>query len=151
MSGIFGGSKSKSVNTNNKLITGALSPLMGQAVSSNNKVSSFLDGDASGFNSFKEGAGYNFELLRGLDQIGSASSGRGVFRSGARDKAIEEFSQGLSGRFAQQYIQSLLGVGQQGLSAAGIIGGVGQKSTSKSKPGIGGFLGAGLSGIAGGG
>lgn len=150
MSSIFGGSKSKSRNVNNSLITNALSPLLGQAVSANNQVSSFLGGDATGFNRFKDAAGFDFELMRGLDQIGSASSGRGVFRSGARDKAIQEFGQGLSNRFAQQYIQSLLGQGQQGLSAGGLIGQVGQQSSSKSKPGIGGFLGGGLSSVAGG-
>lgn len=148
MSSIFGGSKSKSKNVNNSLVTNALSPLLGQAVSANRQVTDFLGGDATGFNKFKDVAGFDFELLRGLDQIGSASSGRGVFRSGARDKAIQEFGQGLSGRFAQQYIQSLLGQGQQGLGAAGAIANVGQEQTSKSKPGIGSFLGGAMSGAA---
>ena len=148
MSSIFGGSKSKSTNKNNSLVTNALSPLLGQAVSANNQVSSFLGGDSTGFDSFKDAAGFDFELMRGLDQVGSASSGRGVFRSGARDKAIQEFGQGISNRFAQSYIQSLLGQGQQGLSAGGLIGQVGQESTSKSKPGIGGFLGGAMSGGA---
>lgn len=150
MSAIFGGSKSKSKNVNNSVVTSAFQPLLGQAVASNNKANAFLSGDATDFNKFKNAAGFDFELLRGLDQIGSASSGRGVFRSGARDKAIQEFGQGLSNRFAQQYLQSLLGQSGQALGAGQLVAGVGQQSSSKSKPGIGGFLG-GLGSLAAGG
>ena len=141
MSAIFGGSKSKSVNSNKGVINSAFQPLLGQATESNAQLSRFLGGDASQFQKFADAAGFNFEAARGVDNIGSASSGRGVFRSGARDKAIQEFGQGLSGRYAQQYIQSLLGQTQSSLGAGGLVAGAGQESTSKSKPGIGAFLG----------
>lgn len=150
MSKIFGGSKSKSRNTNNSLITSTFQPLLGQAVSANNQVNTLLGGDATGFNKFKDAVGYDFELMRGMDQIGSASSGRGVFRSGARDKALAEFGGNLNNRFAQQYIQSLLGQSGQALGAGQLIAGAGQESSSRSKPGIGGFLG-GLGSLAAGG
>ena len=151
MSGIFGGSKSKSVNSNKGIINSAFQPLLGQATASNDQLTRFLNGDASQFNRFADAAGFNFEAARGVDRIGSASSGRGVFRSGARDKAIEEFGQGLSGRYAQQFIQSLLGQTQSSLGAGGLVAGAGQQSSSKSKPGIGGFLGGLASGAASGG
>lgn len=151
MSKIFGGSKSKSVNTNKGIINSAFQPLLGQAVNSNNQLSQFLGGDGTQFRKFADAAGFDFERARGEDAIGSASSGRGVFRSGARDKGIEEFRQGLSGRYAQQFIQSLLGQTQSSLGAGGIVAGAGQQSTSKSKPGIGSFIGAGASLAAGGG
>lgn len=141
MSKIFGGSKSKSTNTNKGVVTSAFSPLMGQAVSSNNSISALLGGDTTGFDQFKNATGFDFEMFRGMDQLGSASSGRGVFRSGARDKAVAEFGGNLNNRFAQQYLQTLLGQGQQALGAGQLVAGAGQESTSKSKPGIAQFLG----------
>lgn len=148
MSKIFGGSKSKSTNTNKNTINTAFQPLLGQAVASNNQANTLLGGDATGFNKFKDAVGYDFELNRGLDTIGSASAGRGVFRSGARDKAIQEFGQGLNSRFAQQYLQSLLGMSGQALGAGQLVAGAGQESTSSSKPGIGGLIGGAASGAA---
>lgn len=148
MSSIFGGSKSKSRNTNKDVITSAFQPLLGQAVTANNQVSALLGGDATQFNKFKDAVGYDFELNRGLDNLGSQFAGRNVFRSGARDKAIQEFGQGLNNRFASQYLQSLLGQGQMGMNAGQLVAGVGQESTSRSKPGIGGMLGQIGAGIA---
>jgi hypothetical protein len=148
MSKIFGGSKSKSYNKNNSVITNALSPLLGSVTAADNQLGAFLSGDTNGFDKFADAAGFNFEAARGVDQLGSAFSGRNVFRSGARDKAIAEFGQGLSGRYAQQYIQSLLGRGSQALGAGQLIAGVGQESENKSKPGIGALVGGGFSGAA---
>jgi Chaperone of endosialidase len=148
MSAIFGGSKSKSSNSNKGIINSAFQPLLGQAVNSNNQLSQFLGGDASQFSKFAEAAGMPFEASRGIDQIGSAAAGRGVFRSGARDKGIEEFRRGLSGRYAQQFIQSLLGQTQSSLGAGGLVSGAGQESKSSSKPGIASFIGQAASAAA---
>ena len=148
MSSIFGGSKSRSRNTNRDVITNAFSPLLGQAVNANNRANAFLSGDTSEFDAFKRGAGYDFELMRGMDQLGSSFSGRNVFRSGARDKATAEFGANINNRFAQQYLNSLLGLSGQSMGAGQLVAGVGQESTSRSKPGIGGMLGGVASGIA---
>lgn len=148
MSAIFGGSKSKSNNSNKGVVTNAFQPLLGQAVTSNQSITDLLSGNAEGFNKYKNATGFDFEMFRGMDQLGSASSGRGVFRSGARDKAIAEFGGNLNNRFAQQYLQTLLGQSGQSLGAGQLVAGVGQQSSSKSKPGIGGFLGGALSGVA---
>lgn len=151
MSGIFGGSKSKSVNTNKGVVTSAFQPLLGTAVTANQGITDLLGGNATGFNKYKDATGFNFDMFRGIDKIGSASSGRGVFRSGARDKAVMEFGNELQNRYAQQYLQTLLGQSGQALGAGQLIAGVGQQSSSKSKPGIGGFLGGLASGAASGG
>ena len=149
MSSIFGGSKSKSTNTNKGVITNAFSPLLGQAVDSNNRVNALLTGDATDFNKFKQATGFDFELSRGMDQLGSQFSGRNVFRSGARDKAIQEFGNNIQNRFAQQYLQTLLGQSGQAMGAGQLIAGVGQESTSRSKPGIGSLIGGAAAGAAG--
>ena len=148
MSSIFGGSKSKSRNTNKGVINSAFAPLMSQAVNANNTINTLLSGDATGFNRFKDAVGYDFELMRGMDNVGSYFSGRNVFRSGARDKAIAEFGAGINNRFAQQYIQALLGQSAQALGAGQLVAGAGQESTSKSSPGLGGLIGGALSGAA---
>lgn len=148
MSGIFGGSKSKSTNTNKGVVTNAFQPLLGQAVDSNNKVNAFLGGDTTGFGKYKDATAFNFDLFRGVDNLGSQFAGRNVFRSGARDKAIQEFGTDLQNRYAQQYLQTLLGQSGQALGAGQLVAGVGQQSTSKSKPGIASFLGQAGAGIA---
>ena len=148
MSGIFGGSKSRSRNTNKDVINSAFAPLMGQAATANNQISALLGGDASGFNRFKDATGFDFELMRGMDNVGSSFSGRNVFRSGARDKAIAEFGAGINNRFAQQYIQALLGQSGQALGAGQLVAGAGQESTSTSSPGLGSLIGGVLSGAA---
>lgn len=145
MSKIFGGSKSKSTNTNKNVVTSAFSPLLGSAATADADLGKFLSGDATGFNKFADSAGFNFELGRGMDSLNANFAGRSTFNSGARDKALAEFGQGLKGRYAQQYIQSLLGRSGQALGAGQLIAGVGQESTSKSKPGIGQALGAAAS------
>ena len=148
MSSIFGGSRSRSRNTNKDVINSAFAPLMGQAVTANNQISALLGGDASGFNRFKDATGFDFELMRGMDNVGSSFSGRNVFRSGARDRAIAEFGAGVNNRFAQQYIQSLLGQSGQALGAGQLVAGAGQESTSRSKPGIGSLIGGAAAGAA---
>ncbi len=148
MSKIFGGSRSRSTNTNRGVVTNAFSPLMGQAAESNAALSRFLGGDGTGFQKFAEAAGMPFEAMRGTGGIGANFSGRNVFRSGARDKALLEFEQGLGSRYAQQYIQSLLGQTGQSLGAGQLVAGVGQESTSKSKPGIGALIGGAAAGAA---
>lgn len=141
MSKIFGGSKSKSENTNNQLITNAYKPLIDQGVAANNNIFSFLSGDTAGFDKYKKATGFDFNMFRGMDKLGSEFSGRNVFRSGARDKAALEFGQNLQNNSAQMYINSLLGVSGQGLGAGGLVAGTGQRSESKSYEGVGKFIG----------
>jgi len=148
MSKIFGGSRSRSTNTNRDLVTSAFSPLFNQATSASNQANAFLGGDATGFNQFADAAGFHFDLGRGMDDLNSNFGGRGAFNSGARDKALLEFGQGLRGRFAQQYLQSLMGQTEAGLNAGSLVANVGQESTSRSSPGIGGLIGGIASGAA---
>jgi hypothetical protein len=148
MSKIFGGSKSRSFNTNRDAVTSAFSPLFGQATTAGNQLQSFLGGDTSGFDRFADAAGFDFELGRGMDTLNSNFGGRGTFNSGARDKALLEFGQGLKGRFADQYMRSLLGQSEMGLNAGNLVANVGQENRSSSSPGLGGLIGGVASGAA---
>lgn len=145
MSSIFGGSKSKSKSYNRSYdqLSGLLSPLISQGTRANDAVFALLGGDSSGFDAYKNAINADFEIDRGIGAINSNSAGRGVFRSGARDKAAGEFYANIQNRFADNYMQRLLGISGQGLQASGVVAGAGQvgESSSRSKPGIGGFLG----------
>ena len=148
MSAIFGGSRSRSTNVNNDALVSQLSPLINQGVAAHHQVNALLGGDASNFNRFKEATGFNFELGRGFDQIGSNAAARGVLRSGAAGRSLQEFGLGLQNRFAETYLRSLLGQTQGALGASGVLASTGQESTSRSNPGIGQFLGQMAAGIA---
>lgn len=148
MSGIFGGSRSRSRNVNNDALVSQFTPLINQGVSANNQISALLGGDSSGFNRFKEATGFDFELGRGFDKIGSNAAARGVLRSGAAGRSLQEFGLGLKNRFAETYLRSLLGQTQGALGAGGVLASTGQESNTRSKPGIGSLIGAGLSGAA---
>lgn len=158
MSKIFGGSKSKSksksYNRSFDTINQSVSPLIQQGVTANNNVNRLLGGDASQFNSFKDAVNFDFEALRGIDDVNSQYASKGVFRSGARDKALAEFNQGISGRYAQLFLNSLMGQSSQGLQAGNLLTNAGRvaesEGSSSSSPGLGGFIGGGLSLLAGG-
>jgi hypothetical protein len=149
MSKIFGGSKSKAKNVNNNLLTQQFSPLINQGVDANNRVNALLGGDTSGFDAFKRATGFNFDLERGFGDIGSQAAARGVLRSGAAGRSMQDFGLGLQNRYAQTYLQSLLGQTQGALGAGGILASTGQESTSRSKPGLGGLIGGAAAGAAG--
>lgn len=154
MSGLFGGSKQQSLsqNVNNPMLTGALSGALGGVGDSYNAIKALLGGDNSGFNRYKDAAGYNFAAQQGSQGVLANGAARGLLRSGATGKGLVSFGQKLSDQYLDSYLQRLTGMGQLGLGAGQILASSGQRSESsgKSKPGLGGFLGGILGGIAGG-
>ena len=152
MSKLFGGSKSKSTSSNRAFdsLNTTLSPLVGQVGQSSDSIRALLSGDASGFNAFKNATGYDWQAEQGSRGITGNAAARGLLRSGSTGKALTDYGVNLQNKFADSYMDRLLGLGNQGLSAAGIIANAGQtsQSTQKSKPGLGGFLGQLASGAA---
>lgn len=148
MSSVFGGSKSKSSNQGYGQISQALGPTMGFAQQGGNAMSALLGGDATGFNKFKNATGFDFAAEQGSHGITGNAAARGLLRSGGTGKSLMDFGTKLQDQYAGNYLEKLLGLGNLGLGAAGAIGGAGQTSKSKSKPGIGGFLGSVAGGMA---
>lgn len=158
MSKIFGGSKSKqtskSYNSNEALVNqkfGGAADATGTAI---NSMQQLLGGDASGFNAFKNATGFDALLQEGSRGITGNAAARGLLRSGSTGQALANYGNMMQNQYAQNYMQNLMGTGQLGLGAGGLLAQVGQKSeskqTSKKKPGLGGFLGRGIGMIAGG-
>lgn len=152
MSGLFGGSKqsSASSNVNNAALTSALMPTVGGIGDSFNAIKALLSGDTSGFNTYKNAAGYDFAARQGTQGVLGSGAARGLLRSGATGKGLVSFGQGLANQYLDNYLAKLTGMGQLGLGAAGILADTGKVSSqsSKSKNGLGGLIGGLASGIA---
>ncbi len=168
MSSIFGGSKSKqrakSVSNNvsyNRAydpVSSAFAPLLGEATQGLKQYNDFLSGDTSGFDQFKKNTGYDFAESEGIKKIIGSAAGRGTFQSGAAGKALESYGDNLQNQYANNFLDRLLGKVTSAFGAGSQLTGAGgyssgsststSEGTSRSKPGIGGFLGQVAGGIA---
>ena len=151
MGSIFGGSKSKTENQAYGTIKNWAGGLLDYTKEGASGLSSLLGGDASGFNKFKNALGYDWELGQGTGDVMSRQASIGGLDSGATLKALARYQTGLNNQYAGNYMQNLLGLSGVGTNAAQVLTSAGQKSTSSSSPGIGGFLGKVAAGIATGG
>ncbi len=141
MGSLFGGSKSKTENQAYGAIKGAFSPLFKYSGQGAGGISALLGGDDTGFNKYKSAVGYDWERDRGMDAIGSKYASIGGLDSGATLKGLAQFQSGLDDRYANTYLDKMLGLSNIGLSAGQLVTQAGQKSTSSSSPGIAGMLG----------
>lgn len=125
----------------------------------NNMIASLLgiggqDGQREAFNTFRDSTGYQNvvdEMRRGTT---SSAAARGLFGSGATARALERERGQVADSYFGNYMDRLFGLGTQATQAGSLITGAGQVSEgqstqgSSSKPGLGGIIGAGLSGVA---
>lgn len=156
MSAIFGGKKSQSTDTSSNqaysLLRDSLSPALSYLGEGASGISRLLGGDASGFNAFKQATGFDQALQAGSRGITGNAAAGGLLRSGSTGKALGNYTNQMQNQYANNYLQNLLGLSGIGAQAGQIIGGAGAtreaKSTSKEKPGLGGFLGQASAGAA---
>lgn len=146
---IFGGSKNKqnSAAYNQaypflQQVFGGATGLTGQATGD---ISSFLSGDASGFNNYKNATGFNQLLEQGSRGITGGAAARGLLNSGSTGKALVNYGNDMQNQYAGSYLSNLFNLSNQGLQAGNLISGAGRTSESSgsgsSKPGISGLLG----------
>lgn len=146
MSSIFGGSKSTSKNVNNDLIKSLFGGAAGATGSSIGSLQALLGGDSAGFRAYTDAIDLSGQAEAGARGITGSGAARGLLRSGSTGKALVNYEQQLENQAADSYMNRLLGVGQLGLGAGGLIAQTGQQEKKKEKPGIGGFLGQVASG-----
>lgn len=144
---IFGGSRSS--NQNNSFLKSNLGSTVSGLGGTSSLLASLLgQGDPSAgqaaFGDYKKNSGFNFLLGEGLKGITGASAAKGILNSGSAGKAFMRFGDELSNTHYNDYIKNLLGLGNLGLGAAGVLQGSGQKSSSDSGA-FGKFLGSILS------
>lgn len=108
--------------------------------------------------------GYQWMQDQASKGVQGGYAGKGVFQSGAAMKALSDNSQGIADNKLNEFLANLFNFGNQGLQAGNTIGGAGQYSvssgqsqstgqstgSSSTNPGIGGFVGSLISGLAGG-
>jgi hypothetical protein len=148
MSAIFGGAKSTSKNVNNDFIRGAFGGAAGATGSSINSLQALLGGDPSGFRSYTDAIDLSREGEFGSRGVTGTGAARGLLRSGATGMGLKNYEQMLENRTAGDYMQNLIGTGQLGLGAGGLIADTGKQEKEKKKPGMGGFLGQAAAGFA---
>lgn len=149
---LTGKSEQKSSNKAYDYLKGSMDGSIKAGAGANTAASNLLmggPGSDAAFNNYKNSAGYEGVIKGGTDAITGNNAARGLLRSGATGKALTSFGQEAGKSFFKDYISQLLGLSQQGNQAASIVGGAGNVQSSKSKPGIGKMLGAGLSMIPG--
>lgn len=155
MSTVFGGSKSsgtsQSGNTNNGLLTSALSPALSSVSSGVNALGNLLGlngagNQNAGFNQYKDSAGYKFTMDSGSRAITDNNAANGMLRSGATLKSLTRYGEGVGQQYLADYMKNLLGMATVGTQAAGVLSDSGKYSNStqnsSSKNGMGSFLGA---------
>lgn len=144
LSALFGGSSSKSSNTNNKLLTQSLTPALGYATQGGNALSSILfGGDASGFNKFKQNAGFDFAARQGTQGVMGNAAARGLLNSGSAGKAYVRYGEGLNQQYLDKYLERLMGFSDLGLKAGSVLSDAGKTSSSSENTGnLGKFIGS---------
>lgn len=148
MGGLFGGSKSKSYNQAFETLNTALSPTLGNIQEGFGGLSALLRGDSSGFDNFKKATGFDGLIEEGSRGITGNAAAGGMLRSGGTQKALSNYAGTMQNQYADKYMENLYKQIQGGLGAGGLLAQAGQVSKSKSKGGIGGFLGSVAGGIA---
>ena len=133
----MGLNKSRQKSTSSNQAFGFLKDQLGGSVASVgnsiNGIGDLLSGNTSGFDAFKRAIGFDRTMADGMAGITGAGAARGLLRSGSTGKALTSYGQQLQNQTADDYIKSLLGMGQMGLGAAQTIGGAGQTSESSGK------------------
>lgn len=163
MSKIFGGSKSRSRQQSQSSgsnvafnraygdISAGLGSMPFDAYRSG--TSAIMNELSGGYDAYRQNTGFDFMRLLGLNRVGGAASGRGIFNSGATLKALQEYDNNYNQQFYQNYLNNLFAqaqLGNQGIAqlsgAGGVSSGQSQSSSSgysrsSSSNGMGGFLG----------
>lgn len=148
MGGIFGKrGRSESKNINNDLIKSSFGGAMGATGDSVSALQALLGGDASGFRSFTDAIDLSGQAEYGSRGVTGNAAAKGLLRSGGTGKALVNYEQMLENQASDQYMNRLLGLGQLGLGAGGLVAQTGQQSRQREggKSGLGNFLGSAAS------
>lgn len=78
------------------------------------------------FDNFRNSTGYQFRQSEGLNALGQQFAGRGLYQSGANQKASMRYGQNLASAEFGNYLSQLQGQQQTGLAGASALAGVGQ-------------------------
>jgi hypothetical protein len=78
---------------------------------------------AAALQTYLDSTGYQFDRQQGLDAVEQSKAANGLYNSGAAEKALDAYGEGLAQTYGQQYAQDLSGVAQTGASAINALTG----------------------------
>lgn len=86
------------INTNFQAAEGALSPYANQGLAATNRLSALagLNGSTALTNALQEDPGYQFRMNQGVSALDRSAAARGMLQSGAQQKALTQYGQGLA-------------------------------------------------------
>lgn len=145
---LFGGKKESANNANNASLSGKLGGAVDGVGQSMGALQALLGGDSSGFRRFTDAIDLSGQMEMGSRGVTGNAAARGLLRSGSTGKALVNYEQQMENQAANSYMERLLGVGQMGLGAAGVLAETGKQSKSREKPGMGQFIGQMAAGAA---
>jgi hypothetical protein len=108
-------------------------------------------GGASMFDAYRDSSNYDFVRDQGTQAITSNAAAKGLLGSGGTMKALSNYGQQTADSFAGNYMDRLMGVGDQALRAGGLVAETANKtgtSSSSKKPGLGSLLGSAATAIS---
>jgi hypothetical protein len=101
-------------------------PFMDTGVDSMGQLSALLRGDSGAFDNFRNSTNYQFMVDQGNRGINQGYAARGALQSGAAQKALVNYNQGMAGNALGGYMDILRGREQMGMHGAGALAGYGQ-------------------------
>jgi hypothetical protein len=72
---------------------------------------------------YLDSTGYRFDRQQGLDAVEQSKAAEGLYNSGAAQKALDAYGEGLAQTYGQQYAADLSGVAQTGAAAINALTG----------------------------
>lgn len=124
-------------------ISSAFKPALGYVTQGGNALANLLGvgtGDQTqALDKFANSGGMQWLMDQGNRMINSNQAAKGLLNSGSTLTGITKYGQGLGSTYLSQYMDKLLGLGNLGLGAGGVLSGAGQwsKGTGATKGGAG--------------
>jgi hypothetical protein len=78
---------------------------------------------AAALQTYLDSTGYQFDREQGLAAVDQSKAAEGLYNSGAAEKDLDSYGEGLAQTYGQQYAQDLSGVAQTGSSAINALTG----------------------------
>lgn len=128
-SGSNSSSLQSSGNKSFDMLSSILNPVVGGGAGGFKQLGDELSG---GFQGYKDKAGFNFLMDRGMGDITANASAKGLLNSGGSLKALTKFATGLGDTFYGNYLDKLGNFAGMGLGAASPLVGAGSFSSGQS-------------------
>lgn len=147
-------SQSNSYNRAYEPLSSAYSPVLGQTAQSGDFMGQLLGmhgGTAANdaFQKYLDSTGYKFQMDQGSNAITNNAAAKGLLNSGATLKALNNYGQNMGGQYFNNFLQQLMGYGNQGIQAGQVLSGAGQTASSSSQSAgqSGSNQGSGIAGL----